>query len=47
MSKLEITSFVFDFAMFGSDIKAKANVNDVIPSCTSMVRFKLSTDWTT
>ena len=47
MSNLEITSFVFDFAMFGSDIEAKANMNEVIPSCTSMVRFKLSTDWTT
>jgi hypothetical protein len=47
MSKLEVTSFVIDFAMFGSDIEAKSNMNDVIPSCTSMVRFKLSTDWTT
>ena len=47
MSKLEVTSFVIEFAMFGSDIEAKSNMNDVIPSCTSMVKFKLSTDWTT
>ena len=47
MSNLEVTSFVIDFAMFGSDIEAKSKMNEVIPSCTSMVRFKLSTDWTT
>ena len=46
MSKLEVTSFVIEFAMFGSDIEAKSNMNDVIPSCTSKVRFKLSTDLT-
>jgi hypothetical protein len=43
MSNLEVTSFISDFAMFGSDIEAKSNMNDVIPSCTSKVRFKLST----
>jgi hypothetical protein len=47
MSNLEVTSFISDFAMFGSDIEAKSNMNDVIPSCTSKVRFKLSTDLTT
>ena len=45
MSNLEVTSFISDFAMFGSDIEANSSMNDVIPSCTSEVRFKLSTDW--
>ena len=46
MSNLEVTSFISDFAMFGSDIEAKSNMNDVIPNCTSKGRFKLSTDLT-
>ena len=46
MSNLEVTSFISDFAMFGSDIEANSSMNDVIPSCTSEVRFKLSTDLT-
>ena len=39
-----VTSFISDFAMFGSDIEANSNMSEVIPSCTSKVRFKLSTD---
>ena len=44
MCNLVVTSFISDFAMFGSDIEAKSNMSGVIPSCTSMVRIKLSTD---
>ena len=44
MCNLVVTSFISDFAMFGSDIEAKSNMSGVIPSCTSKVRIKLSTD---